>query len=249
MQDKTDNPTKAVESACEFLREQQRIKSVYSRRAATYRQPHISATRYCDLECARAVKATLTDLELTRLKILDVGCGSGNQLGWFSHWKMSDANLFGVDLMLDRVRSASCKNVVVANATRLPYSPGVFDVVTQFVMLSSVRDAESRHEIAREMMRVLKPTGRILSYDLRINNPLNPEVMSVSKAELQRLFPECTVTYRPCQLLPPLVRALAPVSLRACRVLARLPFLLTHYLAVIRPPAVSVLGTCLYALG
>ena len=43
---------------------------------------------------------------LTDRRILDVGCGGGEQLGLFADWGAKPENLFGVDLLPARIRTA-----------------------------------------------------------------------------------------------------------------------------------------------
>jgi len=95
-------------------------------------------------------------------------------------------------------------------------------------------DHGMKQQIAAEMLRVVKREGLILWYDFHVNNPRNPDVLGVKKREIFRLFPGCQIQLRPITLPPPLVRLLAPYSWLACYVLARIPFLCTHYLGVIQ---------------
>jgi SAM-dependent methyltransferase len=56
---------------------------------------------------------------------------------------------------------------VQGDAAQLPYADESFDLVMQFMCLSSVLDSLMREQIADEMWRVLRPGGSILFYDLR----------------------------------------------------------------------------------
>ena len=84
------------------------------------------------------------------------------------------------------------------------------------------------------MLRVLKSGGSILWYDFFLSNPRNPDVQGIGRNEIFRLFPGCEVISRRLTLAPPLARFLAPRSWPLCSFLARLRFLDTHYLALIR---------------
>src|SRR6266550_3411093 len=62
------------------------------------------------------------------------------------------------------------------SATELPFEAGTYDLVLQATLFSSVLDAGVKGRIATEMLRVLRPNGAILWYDLRIDNPRNLDV-------------------------------------------------------------------------
>lgn len=48
------------------------------------------------------------------------------------------------------------------NAENLPYEDESFDIVMQFTVFTSILDSEMKQNIAREMLRVIKPDGIIL---------------------------------------------------------------------------------------
>ena len=77
-------------------------------------------------------------------------------------------------------------------------------------MLSSILDDGVRHAIASEMLRVLRPGGAVLWYDIRVDNPDNPDVRRVARDEIEALFPGCRVALTRATLAPPLTRLLAP---------------------------------------
>jgi hypothetical protein len=75
-----------------------------------------------------------------------------------------------------------------------------------------------------------------LWYDLRVNNPRNPDVRRVGREEIAALFPGCRLTLRRVTLAPPLARLLAARAGTLARVLAAVPALRTHHLGVLRKP-------------
>jgi hypothetical protein len=113
---------------------------------------------------------------------------------------------------------------------------GAFDLILQAGLLSSVFDAEVKHAIATEILRVLRPGGVVLWYDFCLTNPQNPYVQPISEAEISRLFRGCTAELRRVGLSTPLVQLLAPRSPRMCAILSRMPTLCSHYLGVLRKP-------------
>jgi len=95
-------------------------------------------------------------------------------------------------------------------------------------------DFTLKQKVAAEMLRVLRPTGIVLWYDFRVNNPRNPDVRGIKRAEIEKLFPVCRIDLEVTTLLPPLVRALARYSWLSCYMLSALPWMCTHYLGTIR---------------
>jgi hypothetical protein len=97
-----------------------------------------------------------------------------------------------------------------------------------------VLDVAMKQAMAAEMLRVLRPGGLILWYDVFVRNPWNPYLQPIGKREIRRLFPGCSFEVRRVGLAPPLIRLMAPRSWLACSLLARVPQLRTHYLGAIR---------------
>ena len=108
-------------------------------------------------------------ISLDGAKILEVGCGTGHVLQRFVEFGAEDA--WGLELMENRASIAKRRypnlHIQRGNAASLPYSDGAFDMVMQFMCISSVLDMTLRKEIAHEMWRVLRPGGTFLSYDMR----------------------------------------------------------------------------------
>src|SRR5262245_35067732 len=103
---------------------------------------------------------------LAATKILEVGCGSGYWLNEFIKWGARPENVFGVDLLADRLGKArrDCPAGVrleCGNAAQLNFASLSFDLVLQSTMFTSILDPNLRHAIAREMIRVAKRGGVI----------------------------------------------------------------------------------------
>ncbi len=101
--------------------------------------------------------------ETMGLKILDVGCGAGflsNELAQIGN--AAQIQVTGIDLSLDSLTvakkfdSTSTVNYVEANAMRLPFENGQFDIVTAMDFLEHVEDPQA---VIAEISRVLKPGG------------------------------------------------------------------------------------------
>lgn len=153
----------------------ERIRQTYQKRDASgitaffsYQNP---AFAFHMLEREWAILTAFRELQfdLSNAKVLEVGCGSGHILQRFIEFGAEEAS--GIELMENRVAMARQRyprlHVQQGDAASLPYSAGTFDVVMQFMCISSVLDKKVRKQIANEMWRVLRPGGVFMSYDLR----------------------------------------------------------------------------------
>jgi SAM-dependent methyltransferase len=100
-------------------------------------------------------------------RILDVGCGTGIAEVSLSRMRLSQVELFGVDLILDRVRAASEAtrgvnahvNYAAADASSLPFGNAVFDSTYCVAVLQHIRDVGAA---VGELARVTREGGRLL---------------------------------------------------------------------------------------
>jgi SAM-dependent methyltransferase len=101
--------------------------------------------------------------------VLDVGCGPR------PHTPANGARMIGLDLSSRYVASyrtapSSDGTVrrgrlgVVGSADRLPFAGGCFDEVRTVALFHHLSDEQVRHTVA-EMLRTLKPGGRIVVFD------------------------------------------------------------------------------------
>jgi SAM-dependent methyltransferase len=91
-------------------------------------------------------------------RILDVGCGTGYNLGLLARHGAS----FGLDLNargLEHARDAG-RPIMRADTARLPFADGTFDLVTSFDMMQCI---PTDREAVREMARVTKPGGVVVA--------------------------------------------------------------------------------------
>jgi SAM-dependent methyltransferase len=107
---------------------------------------------------------------LNGLRVLDVGCGRGRQLRMFLDMGARPDDLDGVDVhepSLDIARSlAPHLRFSTYSGSALPFPDSSFDLVTQFVVFSSIAPSELRSRLAREMVRVLRPGGHVFWWDM-----------------------------------------------------------------------------------
>lgn len=225
--------------------EEARIREVYARRSTGERYAYSNpAHLFMMQERERATLALLKReglLPLAGRSVLEVGCGGGQWLQDLVRWGAEPHHVHGVDLLSERVvqaRRVAAPEVAVVqgSGSALPFAPGTFDVALQATVFSSILDDAMRLAMANELTRVLRPGGAVLWYDLRVNNPRNPEVRRVSRAEIAGLFPGWRIALERVTLAPPLTRALAARAAPAARLLATVPWLRTHYLGLLRKP-------------
>jgi ubiquinone/menaquinone biosynthesis C-methylase UbiE len=220
-----------------------RIREAYARRQcgalySWFNPAHLFIMQ----ERERRVLALFRRLGLTRLgslTILEMGCGEGNWLMELVKWGARPERLTGVDILPDRLLAARQVtaprvSLVLANGASLPFPDATFDVVLQSMAFTSILDPAMKQAVAREMLRVVRPSGLILWYDYFVDNPFNPDVKGVRKGEIRRLFPGYRLDLRRITLAPPLSRLLAPYSYLLCYLLEKLRLLNTHYLGTIR---------------
>jgi ubiquinone/menaquinone biosynthesis C-methylase UbiE len=109
------------------------------------------------------------NINLPNCDVLEVGCGTGHILQRFLEFGTKTST--GIDLMQNRIeegqKSYPRVKLLQGDASHLPFENEQFDLVMQFMCLSSVLDSNMRKQIANEMWRVLKPGGDILFYDMR----------------------------------------------------------------------------------
>lgn len=108
--------------------------------------------------------------DLQKMKILEVGSGSGNLLELLvKRYNLDPENLVGVDLSLIGLKKHKYGIKVKANAKHLPFVDEFFDLVICTDTLEHVIDYEASLE---EMYRVASPSGYILIRTQNFDCPL-----------------------------------------------------------------------------
>jgi ubiquinone/menaquinone biosynthesis C-methylase UbiE len=215
--------------------EADRVLEVYAERTEdrdrySLRRPDVL---YREQELERALVKVLPPLE--GCKILEVGCGEGKWLRQLIRMGAEPCNLSGIDIYQSYVTRAAetlpqSVKLKVGNGENLEFADESLDLVFQFTCLTSVLNLESRRQMAREMVRVLRPGGSVIWYDMAVNNPNNKDIQGIGKDEIRNLFPGCTYRFRKLSIAAPIARKLGALAIQALQALKVLD---THYLAVI----------------
>ena len=160
-------------------------------------------------------KATGVSRESSR--ILDVGCGDGGSLARFLHLGFSPTNLYGIDVLGNRIDEASRRypnlHFVCDDASSMPFDDGMFDLVLESTMFIQLTDEDLSQRIAEEMVRVAKPGGYLLLIDWRYGKPRNPDYLAVSVSRIGKMFSVGSSSDLICQtrgaMVPPVGRAVS----------------------------------------
>jgi len=113
-------------------------------------------------------------------RVLDAGCGLGLALIGCAK-KLTTGKAVGIDLWAGQL-SGNNPDTARANAvaegvadrveietgdiTRLPFSDAVFDAIISMTVIHNIPSQEARDQALREVVRVLKPGGRVVIFDL-----------------------------------------------------------------------------------
>lgn len=229
-----------------FALEAERIRRAYAKRTvksiySMFEPAHRLAVEERERTLLRMLDECGFRATLESARILEVGCGSGFWLREFVRWGARPENIFGVDLLPERIAEARrlCPPAVTLScqdASNLRNLNSSFDLVLQSTVFTSILDAAMRREVASEMLRVLRPQGIVVWYDFHVGNPSNPDVRGIGQKEIAQLFCGCRMRVKKLTLAPPLGRPLARASRCLYIAASAIKPLCTHYLGIIRKP-------------
>ncbi len=185
---------------------------------------------------ARAGWTTLADKQA-----VEVGCGAGGNLLELLRLGFMPDRLTGIELLPGRAAHArqvlpAALRLIEGDATEAPIAPDSQHLVLQSTVFSSLLDDVTRTAMAAAMWRWLAPGGAVLWYDFTVDNPRNPDVRGVPRAEIAALFPQARISARRVTLAPPLARAVCRTHPRLYLLFNAVPLLRTHVLAWIEKP-------------
>lgn len=187
----------------------------------------------------KMLRTLLAGRQMSELRMLEIGCGSGRNLTDFMGWGIKPENCTGNELLEERVAAArrnvpATTKVLSGDASTLDFPDGSFDIILQSTVFSSILDKDLRSAVARNMWRMLTPGGGIVWYDFTVDNPRNPDVVGIKQSEIRSLFPNARYDATKVTLAPPIARRAVKLSPGLYPVLNTLPFLRTHVVALLR---------------
>jgi len=104
------------------------------------------------------VKQLLRDKEIKLLRVLDIGCGTGETMS-FIKALVKEVEVYGIDtskIAVSYSKSRGHKKVYLAGAGKLPFAANFFDAVVMLDVLEHIQDAK---QALAEAKRVLKKRG------------------------------------------------------------------------------------------
>ncbi len=134
-------------------------------------------------------------------QVLDVGCGRGLVL-LAAAQRLPNGKATGIDLWQAKDQSGNAKEATRRNARAegvdarvelhtgdmraLPFADASFEVVVSSLAVHNVPDAEGRAKAVKEMMRVLKPGGRLLLADFKFSADYEATLRTTGANDLTR---------------------------------------------------------------
>jgi SAM-dependent methyltransferase len=183
-----------------------------------------------------ALFARLGWTDLSRKRLLEVGCGGGGNLLELLRLGFAPQHLSGVELLPERYEQArhalpAALELHVGDALQLDLPAASQDAVFVSTVFSSLLDDAFQQRLAAAMWRWVQPGGGVLWYDFTVDNPGNADVRGVPLARVRALFPEGRVQARRVTLAPPIARVVTRVHPGLYTLFNALPPLRTHLLA------------------
>ncbi|HEY8225370.1 MAG TPA: class I SAM-dependent methyltransferase [Pyrinomonadaceae bacterium] len=108
--------------------------------------------------------------QLNNIRALEVGTGYGHELAKLRRVGVAWEGLTGIDFLLPRLKRARKSypaiSFAVADAVTLPFLDASFDIVLQFTCVMHALTQHVQRAMCAEMIRVLRPGGIIVWWDL-----------------------------------------------------------------------------------
>jgi ubiquinone/menaquinone biosynthesis C-methylase UbiE len=221
------------------------IKARYARRTQPERYSLLRPDVWQSVqERQRAMLGLFADLghaDLSTVRLLEVGCGSGSNLLEFLRMGFAPQHLSGVELLPDRYQLAraalpAALNLTLGDALALSLPDQSQDIVFVSTVFSSLLDDDFQQRLADAMWRWVKPGGGVLWYDFTVNNPRNADVRGVPLKRVQALFAQGQMRSQRVTLAPPVARLVTRAHPNLYGVFNVISLLRTHVVAWIAKP-------------
>jgi SAM-dependent methyltransferase len=127
---------------------------------------------------------------------LDVGCGTGVLAARLAEAGYEVTGIDPSDGMLDQMRARAPQvRAVTGSGTSLPFPDASFDVALSVAVMHHIATPEDVRRTLGEMVRVVRPGGRILVWDHNPRNPYWGRLMARVPQDTgeERLIPEAEV--------------------------------------------------------
>jgi SAM-dependent methyltransferase len=178
---------------------------------------------------------------LANFTAFEAGCYTAYNLRLLVQWGASPQGLAGMDADPEAATYVAAHSpeirIHTGSADSVPEQDDSFDLSIAFTLFSSVPDEDIAHGIARELVRVTKPGGLIVVYDMRRRNPANRSVHPIRTDDIRRWFPRCPLKVHAITLAPPIARPVGRWAPWLYGPLSFIPLLRTHAMYVLRRPA------------
>lgn len=229
------------------LAERARLKEVYRKRSAELDPDKYAPWQPGEMLMLFERKRVASELLVRQARFpesgtrcLEIGYGRLGWLGDLISWGVGEQSLFGIELDAERASvardSLPLANLVIGDASTMPWADGYFDLVILSTVLSSISDTSVWKMISDEIDRVLAAKGAILLYDMAVQNPRNRDLRPVGRRQIVELFPDYNLASQSLTLAPPVARFIAQKSWALASVLSALPFARTHRLTLLTRP-------------
>lgn len=187
----------------------EKIKKEYQRRDKVYiheewgknpyhpRHPMGSLYHKHNAEILRKILNNL-NIDLRKLKVLDIGCGYGYWLRHLVEFGAQPCNLYGIDISAERIQIAQKMNPAInwlqVEEPPYPFKDQQFDIILQINVISSIPNQQLVKNITNEILRLKTSDGMIFWLDNVFS--LNKKVQCYRLAQIQKFFPDLSVIFK-----------------------------------------------------
>lgn len=145
--------------------------------------------------------------DLSKIKVLDIGCGDGSFIRKLIEWGFKPQNIVGIDILDYRIKQ--CKEKTNKNVnfylSSLNSKFKNYDLVVANTVFTSILEDGSRKKFASNIYNAVKKNGWILIFDFRYNNPFNSNVRKITPKNLKSFWPQLKICYHSYLILIPFI--------------------------------------------